>query len=95
MQCQATMNCYTACAEIERSAARSRTHHRLATRLAVYTAWVLALLMMIYGARFVLQQSPSSSEFAAATYVFDDGTPARIAPTTIDTRGAAIRGVHR
>ena len=95
MQCQATMNCYTACAGIERSAARSRTHHRFATRLAIYAAWVLALVMMIYGARFVLQQSSSSSEFAAATYVFDGGTPARIAPAAIRTRAAAMKGAHR
>jgi len=56
---------------------------------------VLVIVMMLYGGWFALQQRSASTEFAAATYVFDSNAPANHAAKAVHTGSVSDRGAHR
>lgn len=63
---------------------RRKASRRLA-RAARFALVGLALVLMIFGARWILDQPSAATEFAAASYVFDDiGLPHASAADGID-----------
>lgn len=62
--------------------AAKRSPGTLPARVTRFVLWAAAIGVMLYGARWLLEQPFGGSEFAAATYVFSDAheqIPARIA----------------
>ena len=94
MQCEMTINCYNACGNAA-SLHAPRGHANAAGRLRGLAIAVLVIAMMLYGGWFALQQRSASTEFAAATYVFDSGVSAQPAAKAVRTRTAASKGVPR
>ena len=94
MQCEMTINCYNVCATVEPVRA-PRGNGNAASRLRTFAISLLVIVMMLYGGWFALQQRSASTEFAAATYVFDSGVPAKPAAKAVRTGSVSSRGAHR
>jgi len=92
MQCEITLNCYNAGASVEPVRA---PHGNAASRLRTFAISVVVIVMMLYGGWFALQQRSASTEFAAATYVFDSNAPANHAAKAVHTGSVSDRGAHR
>ena len=94
MQCEMTIHCYKGCASIEPVRA-PRGHGNVASRLRTFAVSVLVIVMTLYGGWFALQQRSTSTEFAAATYVFDSDAPPNRAAKAVHTGSVSVRGAHR
>ena len=73
-----SIQCSVRCTEHRVHAKRNRKMSRLGARLASFAVAAAALVLILYGQHWLLQQAPATpSELAAATYAVDALTGTR------------------